>query len=547
VSKQAAHQRFKAYAEDVAGEMSTEHCAMRKGLLTNASPSGSAAGAARRVLLAAALAAACVAALSGAAGAVAAPIAWTACGPPQRLQCARIRVPLDWDRPNGRMITLSVIRHLASHPHQRIGSMLINPGGPGDTGVGLVRGAGADLDAWGDGRFDVVSWDPRGSNASTPVRCFRSKGSERTFWKGASIPTTTAAAIRFRRTTADLARRCGRVSGWLLPHISTADTARDLDHLRRLVGDRRLTYVGLSYGTFLGQTYANMFPGRVRAMMLDGIVDAVEYSKGAEARAANSVAGTDAVFERFLSLCESARPDRCALAGRSRPAAERMRRLFARLRRAPIPAPRASPPGKLSYGDLLLSQFSPIRDPKLWPRDAKRLDAALRGDGSALETEAREWKKPAGWSAATTSAAIQCADAPARTGSRSWPQVITRLNRISRLQGRVQGWWLWAPCASWPVRGEDSYRGPWSASTPNPVLLIGTRYDPNTAYANARRAERRLGNAVLLTHDGYGHLSIQDPSTCVDRARAAYLVSLITPPKGTVCKADKQPFDPGFG
>jgi hypothetical protein len=125
--------------------------------------------------------------------------------------------------------------------------------------------------------------------------------------------------------------------------------------------------------------------------------------------------------------------------------------------------------------------------------------------------------------------------------------VIRRFDRVSRLQGRVTGWWLWAPCASWPVRGQDSYRGPWSASTPNPILLIGTRYDPNTAYVNARRSERLLGNAVLLTHDGYGHVSFQDPSACVEKARVKYLVELITPPKGTVCRADKQPFEPGFG
>jgi TAP-like protein len=104
-----------------------------------------------------------------------------------------------------------------------------------------------------------------------------------------------------------------------------------------------------------------------------------------------------------------------------------------------------------------------------------------------------------------------------------------------------------APCASWPVRGQDAYRGPCGVSTANPILLIGTRYDPNTAYANAVRTERRLGNAVLLTHAGYGHLSLQDPSGCVERARVEYLVKLITPPKGTVCPADRQPFDPGFG
>jgi pimeloyl-ACP methyl ester carboxylesterase len=485
------------------------------------------------------------------AGAFGAPIPWAPCGPTEGLQCARIRVPLDWDHPKGRKIKLAVIRHLASKPEQRIGSMLVNPGGPGDTGVGLVRGDPDGLDAFGDGRFDVVSWDPRGTNASTRVRCFRSRRGEAKFWAGASIPTTRAASERHRRLTAALARRCGRVSGWLLPHISTADTARDLDYLRSLLGDDMLTYVGFSYGTFLGQTYANMFPGRVRAMLLDGIVDAVSYSKGAEARAANSVRPSDEVFNQFLSLCQRAGPGRCALAGGQRSPAKRVKRLFSRLKRGPIRAPAASPPllsrDELSYGDLLLSQFSPMRAPETWPGDARDLRAALRGDGSALDTAAREFLTPAGWAGATTSAAIQCADAPARSGSRRWPQVIGRLNRISRLQGRVQGWWLWAPCASWPVRGQDNYRGPWGASTPNPILLIGTRYDPNTAYANAKRAERRLGNAVLLTQDGYGHLSFQDPSACIEEARVEYLVDLITPPRGTVCGSDQQPFDPGFG
>jgi pimeloyl-ACP methyl ester carboxylesterase len=106
---------------------------------------------------------------------------------------------------------------------------------------------------------------------------------------------------------------------------------------------------------------------------------------------------------------------------------------------------------------------------------------------------------------------------------------------------------LWAPCAAWPVRGQDNYRGPWNATTKNPVLVIGTRHDPATVYRNAVRVSQRLGNAVLLTLNGYGHVSFHDPSPCVDQARTAYLVALITPPSGTVCQPTKQPFDPGFG
>jgi pimeloyl-ACP methyl ester carboxylesterase len=294
---------------------------------------------------------------SPAAAAVSDSIAWGP-GKPSgpSLQCARIQVPLDWGEPDGRTISLALIRHLASNPDQRIGTLFINPGGPADTGVGLVQGLGAMLDRWGGGRFDVVSWDPRGTNASTPVRCFTSQRSENRFWAGETIPTTPAASERYSRKTIDLARRCGKVSGWLLPHISTADTARDLDYLRSLVGDPELTYVGLSYGSLLGQTYAGLFPDRIRAMVLDSIVDPVPYSKGAEARVASQVSGADPVFARLLSLCEKAGRKRCALAGGSQTATKRAARLFAQAKRAPIPAPKADPPGPLSYGDLLISQ-----------------------------------------------------------------------------------------------------------------------------------------------------------------------------------------------
>ena len=170
----------------------------------------------------------------------------------------------------------------------------------------------------------------------------------------------------------------------------------------------------------------------------------------------------------------------------------------------------------------------------------------MRGDGSTLQIAASGFSTPAGWAGSTTSAAISCADAPAHRKLRAWPSVIKRLVRVGRLEGRAEGWWRWATCAASPVRGEDNYRGPWNAATPNPILLINSRYDPNTAYGNAVRAEQYLGNAVLLTHEGYGHLSFQNPSTCVDQAMVDYVTELITPPRGTVCQSNQQPFDPDF-
>jgi pimeloyl-ACP methyl ester carboxylesterase len=473
-------------------------------------------------------------------------IVWRNCG--VRLQCARLRVPLDWRRPNRKQIELAVIQHLASRPNARIGSMFINPGGPGESGVELVRNAGAELDAWGAGRFNVVSWDPRGTNASDPVRCFTSQASEKRFWRGVQIPTTATQSRAYERKAIDLAHRCGRVSGKLLAHISTADSARDLDYLRRLVGDRRLTYVGISYGSFLGQTYANMFPGRVRAMMLDSIVDQKAWVQSAEARNAATVAPTAEVFKQFLALCQRAGRARCALAGHPETAARRVARLFRRARRAPIPAPHADPAGQLSYSDLLLTTLSPLRTPEAWPRYAQELDAAANGDASALEDAARTVRTPGAFSKATTSAAIQCLDGPARGPVSAWRKVIRHLTKLSELSGPFQGWTQWAPCAAnWPARSTDRYTGPWNRRTKNPILLINNLYDPSTGYRGAQRAERLLGNAVLLTNAGYGHPSYADPSRCIEHWRVRYLVHLITPPLGTVCQPDRQPFDSDFG
>lgn len=473
-------------------------------------------------------------------------IAWKGCG--KRLQCAQVRVPLDWSRPLGPEISLAVIRYRASGPGRRIGSLFVNPGGPAGS-VQQVKRDGAKLDAAGQGRFDIVGWDVRGAGESTRARCFRSQRSWRRFFGrwALPIPGTTKASLRFLGKAGALTRRCGEVSGSLLAHISTADTVRDLDYLRRLVGDRRLTYYGISGGTFIGQTYANMFPRRVRAIELDAIVDPVAYTNGNEAGYANMLAGADQGFKNFLSLCQRAGPARCALAGHGS-VATRVAGLLARLKRRPIPAPSASPKGQLTYANALQAILVGLSaGPAAWPEMATAFEATIRGDGSQLLVLGRALTSSFSdqvMSPGLPAIALVCADSPAQHAPSAWRRVLARFTRVSHIYGPVIFWWRWAMCAQWPARSAERYTGPWNAKTRTPILVIGTDRDPNTPYANARRVARLLGNAVLLTHDGYSHTSPLDPSACIERATSAYLVHLLTPRPGTVCPSDHQPFDP---
>jgi pimeloyl-ACP methyl ester carboxylesterase len=169
------------------------------------------------------------------------------------------------------------------------------------------------------------------------------------------------------------------------------------------------------------------------------------------------------------------------------------------------------------------------------------------GDASDLETLARGYASEDFRRRLEPNNALLCADSPARQPARHWPRVVDRLEDVSWVGGAPMGWAIGATCASWPTRSAERYRGPWDATTDDPILLIGTRFDPNTPLANAQKAEQRLGNAVLLTHDGYGHLSHADPSACVVAAVGRYLVDLSTPAPGTVCPSDRLPFDPEFG
>jgi pimeloyl-ACP methyl ester carboxylesterase len=206
-------------------------------------------------------------------------LAWTDCG--GGLQCATAAVPLDYRRPRGERISVALARLPASDPAHRIGSLFINPGGPGGSGIGFLQGAGQLFPAPVRARFDIVGFDPRGVGLSTPVRCFDSVVEQQAFFARFGLfPVTDREWRAAIAASQGFDRRCAERNAAILPHLSTANVARDLDLLRQAVGDRMLSYLGLSYGTYLGATYANLFPDRFRALVLDGVVDPVDYSTG---------------------------------------------------------------------------------------------------------------------------------------------------------------------------------------------------------------------------------------------------------------------------
>ena len=335
------------------------------------------------------------------------------------------------------------------------------------------------------------------------MSCFANGQAMTNFWgPNWGTPGNAVQSRRYVPKAIEFASRCAARNRRLLPYISTADTARDLDYLRRLVGDRKLNYRALSYGTFLGQTYANMFPHNIRAMVIDSVINPVPFVKSTEAGIHSNELGSNAVFKKFETLCQQAGPTRCALAGQG-PVTARVRTLLARLRRGPIPAPSA--PFPLDYGNALTGFWLAHAPPASWPQFADDLNEAANGDGSALKN------RVAGnttdfLQSMQTAAPLQCADKPVPPPGtiRTWPSVIRRQS-TNNVVAPVDYWLLWAPCATGFIRTVNRYSGPWNVTTPNPILILANRYDPRVAYINARISARRLGNAVLVTNNGYGH------------------------------------------
>jgi pimeloyl-ACP methyl ester carboxylesterase len=475
-------------------------------------------------------------------------------------QCATARVPLDYRHPRGSVIELAVIRHRASDQARRLGTVFFNPGGPGGSGVQALPSILSALPAVLAARFDWVSWDPRGVGASTAVQCFASQAAEKRFLAGVGIagesfPIGRVQMNRWIDRYRSFGQRCARRNGSLLEHISTADTARDLDLLRRAVGAASLNYVGTSYGTFLGATYANLFPGRVRAMVLSSNIAPQAWVQGTARGNGDaflstylrqrSDRGSAYTLAAFLRLCGRTTTAHCAFSAGS-PAATRAKfaELVARLRRHPA--------GAINYPDLVATTLRDLYTSTTgWDALATTLQKVWAGGASrALELASSPTTSTLGTSSAggvpaqshrysgiEQLLAIACSESP-NPPPAAFPGLDALASRRSGIAGPP--WtWLSEPCATWPAVAADRYAGPWNRRTANPVLVIGTTHDPATPYQGSVAMAHELARARLLTVDGYGHGTT---SPCSDRYLARYLIYKTLPPKGARCAQSPQPF-----
>jgi pimeloyl-ACP methyl ester carboxylesterase len=454
-------------------------------------------------------------------------IEWRDCG---AIQCATLAVPLDWSDPRGEQIRLSLARRPAAG--RRIGVLLANPGGPGMSGIELVRAADA---AFGDQvreHFDVVSWDPRGVGSSSPATCTH----DLDFFYAVDRNSTSATA---ERANVDASRRfvesCEKASGSLLPYLSTRSTVRDMDAIRAAMGEPTISFLGYSYGTFLGALYADRYPRRVRAMVLDGAVDpAASYDDSVTAQAV----GFQRALDAFLAWCDDSSDCKFAPTGDPTTAFEGV---MSMLEQETLPAEIDGEQRTLGIGEANIGVATALyygEGANGWVRLGEALNDAAIGDGSELLELSDEYtgRETGGDYGDVTDAfyAVGCLDGPAPRTAGAVEQLAKRAARAAPDFGPSTAW-LGLPCTFWPVKA-DGRPTPVHAAGAAPILVVGTTNDPATPYEQAQALAGELDSGHLLTYDGEGHTAYGRGHSCVDRAVDEYLVTLELPPEGARCE-----------
>ncbi|MET9966971.1 alpha/beta hydrolase [Streptomyces sp. NPDC006356] len=441
--------------------------------------------------------------------------------PGDEWQCATLKAPLDWAEPEGRTIDLALTRAKATGD-DRIGSLLFNFGGPGSPGTSVLPWYVTSESELGK-RYDLVSWDPRGVGASDGVRCRDDKEMQAS--ESVDItPDTPAEETAYFRDAAAFGKGCQKAEGALMAHVSTTDTARDMDLMRQVLGDDKLHYFGISYGTELGGVYAHLFPKNVERMILDAVADPSADSAG---HAENQARGFQRALNNYLRSTGQG----------AEQGTQKIVNLLKRIDASPLPT---SSERKLTETLALTALIQPLYSESRWPTLTSALEAAEQGDGSELLALADDYNErdPSGryGTGYHSQRVISCLDDKQRPTAEETRKLLPRFERVSPVFGPMLGWDVGGWCHDWPVAGQ--YDTP-EVSAPGapPILLVGTTGDPATPYEGTRRMADELGKGVgvVLTWKGEGHGAYGKGSDCVDSAVNAYLLEGEVPEDGKVC------------
>ena len=448
--------------------------------------------------------------------------------------CAKVKVPLDYDNPGGQTIEIAVKKRAAGGAS--IGSLFVNPGGPGGSGIDLVDEAGSYFSKKLTSSYDVVGFDPRGVGASTAVDCLTDAelDAERA---GANDPATPSASA-----TEERAQKMGEActsktsTSGLLDHIDTISVARDLDILRAVDGQQALTYLGYSYGTYLGATYAELFPANTGRLVLDGAVDP---SLSAEELALGQAKGFEASLRAYVESCQSSKLG-CPLSGDVDSGVSQVREFLESTKTAPVPTSDSKRP--LTYDLAVYGVLGSMYQTQAWPSLTLGLSQAMgkegKPDGSALLkladlVSSRESDGTYSNNGAEALMAVNCLDYPVQGDNASWEKNAKAIKETSPTFGS-QLLYPDAYCQGWGHTSSRK-REKITASGAAPILVVGTTGDPATPYAWAQALAEQLESGQLLTWEGDGHTAYGRSNDCVKKAVDTYLLNGTMPDKGLTC------------
>ena len=461
------------------------------------------------------------------------PVQWNRCAdgdPPRGAQCATLTVPVDYAQPGAATTALALIRFPATGA--KIGSLVVNPGGPGGSGVQLAVELLDALPAQVRQRFDLVGFDPRGVGSSSPAVQCNSDADNDAYRADPQVDYSPAGVDHIETINKQYVQRClDKMGRDFLANVGTVNVARDLDRLRAALGDEKLTYLGYSYGTFIGSAYAEAYPDKVRALILDGVVDPGQDRLQENLDQAKSF---QQAFDDYAADCAKHRD--CPLGDDPTKAVAAFGDLVNPLVTRPA---RTVDRRGLGYSDAITGTMSALHAPDTWTDLTDGLLELREGRGDTLlQLADDDWGRDDDGhydNSDDAMTAIDCVDSPPITDRAVVVEADRRTREVAPFMryGQFTGHAPLDTCAFWPVPPTSA---PHQVSAPGlpPVLVVSTTGDPSTPYQSGVNLAKDLG-ARLLTYDGTQHTVVFEGDDCVDRIATAYLVDLVLPPPGAKC------------